>query len=115
MTWPVPAGVELVILALGAYRLTRFLGWDEWPPIAALRTWATGWRVPRHDEGPDPVLVRQRPAWLDQLFSCPFCLGWWVSLAVAVTWYVSPTFAVVALLPWALSGAVGLLAKNLDP
>jgi hypothetical protein len=61
-----------------------------------------------------------RPAYsrptLAHLVHCPFCLGWWVSLATYVLWLALPDPWMMALAaPFALSGAVGLIAKNLDP
>jgi hypothetical protein len=40
-------------------------------------------------------------------------MGWWVSLAHVTAWYVwHPT--VYGMFPFAVSGFVGLVAKNLD-
>lgn len=51
---------------------------------------------------------------LAHLVHCPFCLGWWVTLACWVGFQASPHWALVALSPFALAGAVGLVGKDLD-
>jgi hypothetical protein len=60
-----------------------------------------------------------RPAYdrptLAHLFHCPFCLGWWVSLLTYGAWLLDPTWTLYAAAPFALSGVVGLIARNLDP
>lgn len=122
---------QFAILALAAYRLTRLCGWDEFPLAAKVRAWVTG---EEWVEGEKPTLpgktpdtdfenVRvayQRPV-LAHLIHCPFCLGWWVSLLTAVAWWTSGSpgghnlgWAGWVAFPLALSGAVGLLSKNLD-
>jgi hypothetical protein len=56
----------------------------------------------------------RRPT-LAHLVHCPFCLGWWVSLSVYIAWLAWPRGTLYALAPFALSGLVGLISKNLDP
>lgn len=107
MTWATPSAPALVVLMLGAYRLTRLAGWDTFAPAARAREWAQGIDA----EG---NITHQRPTWLIELFGCPFCLGFWISLALVATWWAWPTVALAVALPFAISGAVGLLAKNLD-
>lgn len=55
----------------------------------------------------------RRPT-LAHLVHCPFCLGWWVTLACWGSFQVWPHGALVALTPFALAGAVGLIGKDLD-
>lgn len=101
-----PSWIELALLVLGSYRLTRLVGWDEFPLAARIRARAIG------EEGFEPTY--RRPT-LAHLVHCPFCLGWWISLAAYLAWLVAPTATLYALAPLAISGAVGLVAKNLDP
>ena len=66
-----------------------------------------------HSQVEDVQPAYDRPT-LAHLIHCPFCLGWWVSLTVWGSWSLVGHWALVAAAPFAISGAVGLLAKNLD-
>lgn len=116
VVYVIPSWWQFTLVALGAYRLTRLLGWDDWPPIYKTRAWLLGekWFYPSQTNAHPPRVAYDRPL-TAKLFHCPFCLGWWVCLTCWGTWLLFPRFAVVALTPWALSGVVGLVAKNLDP
>jgi hypothetical protein len=105
---PVPDPLPFLVLVLGSYRLTRLAGWDDFPPIARLRDRATGLRGE-----PDGVLWHQRPL-LEEFLACPFCLGFWISLAIYIAWLSAERPTLYAVTPFAISGAVGLIAKNLD-
>jgi hypothetical protein len=122
----IPEPWEFALLALAAYRLTRLGGWDEFPLAVKVRAWVTGEEWVAGDpettlpgKTPESALEELRPAYRRQtiahLIHCPFCLGWWVSLACYVAWLAAGEWALVVLAPFAISGVVGLLAKNLDP
>lgn len=110
MRWT-PTAVELVVLALGAFRLTRLLGWDTMPLLMRARVWVTGREL---IDGEVVVRNPDRDEWIDDLVSCPWCLGWWVCLATAGAWWVWPTATIAVALPLALSAAVGLVARHGD-
>lgn len=90
-----------VLLALGSFRLWRFIGRDEfaltaWPRRYAARRWGEG-SVAHY--------------WI----TCPWCAGAWVSalvVAVADTFYIDLRLPVLWWL--AVSAAVGLLGGVLD-
>lgn len=137
----IPSATTFAILALAAYRLTRLVGWDDFPLAARLRAWAIGERwiaatleapagtddlIRAYALDPDTSLPGKtppsevadvRPAYdrptLAHLVHCPFCIGWWISLATWVAWVAWHPVA-YGLVPFAISGAVGLIAKNLD-
>lgn len=119
-----PGWLDLFVLVLAAFRLTRLVGWDEWPPILRARAWLLGeLDIDNGDRvmgGPEPDYVApleatyRRPR-VAHLVHCPFCLGWWISLAVYTAWLAVPRATLYVMLPFAISGAVGLVAKNLDP
>lgn len=96
-----PGTFELVVLILAAYRVWRLLALDELlDPIR------------------DPLLGLKgddfaRPA-LARFLGCPFCFGFWISLAIYGAWLSAPRPTLYAMAPFAISGAVGLIAKNLD-
>lgn len=125
----IPSWWQFTVLALGAYRLTRLGGWDDWPPIYKLRAWVIGerWYYSNAADSSAPELPGKQPnseanavrvgydrPLLAHLVHCPFCLGWWVSAACWACWLPFPHFTVIALTPFALSGVVGVIAKNLD-
>lgn len=102
-----PDALEFLVLLLASYRVTRLLGQDDLPPLVRLRE-----RLTRPYMGQDGWEFG-RPT-LAYFLSCPFCLGWWVSLAVYGAWLSAPRPTLYAMTPFAISGAVGLIAKNLD-
>lgn len=140
----IPDALTLVLLALAAFRMTRLIGWDTFPPVARARallllswiepvcTFCKAERADYEKRGDghwvgldhcpncgskDAATFMEghgRPL-LGELLECPFCLGWWVALAFYLSWLVAPTATVVVSVPLALGAAVGLLAKNLDP
>lgn len=67
---------------------------------------------------PSSPIEGVRPAYrrptLAHLVHCPFCLGWWVTLACWASFEAFPHGSLVALSPFALAGAVGLVGKDLD-
>lgn len=124
----IPSPWIAVVLALAAYRWTRLAGWDDFPPIYKLRAWAIGetW-IPKFPPAPDPDLPGKqpssevpmlRPAYsrplLAHLVHCPFCVGWWISLATYSAWLLWPHATMYVAAPFALSGVVGLVSKNWD-
>lgn len=113
-----PSALACVALALAAFRLTRLVGWDDLPPVVRFRAWALGERVEARSRpaGQDDVYVYlyRRPL-LAHFVHCPFCVGFWISVAVYVAWALEPRWTLYAAVPLALSAVVGLTAKNLDP
>jgi hypothetical protein len=160
-----PSWWVFVLLALGAFRVTRLVAYDDL--TIPLRSWLTGMGDEEHKQwayvidhqhevahdpwdlrqvqmlpmetlrdrlreatGSDavPPLVASDQAWppvskeryyVSKLVRCPWCAGFWVSLAAMAVWGgwhdagLSGWFSgVVLALP--LSAVVGLLAKNLD-
>lgn len=104
-----------LILLLGAFRVTRLIGWDDLPPIARLRARLTGEvRYVNSTESREEIFRYGRPL-LAHFLACPYCQGFWVSLVVYGAWILEPRWVLYALAPFALSGAVGLVARNGDP
>lgn len=113
-----------VVLALAAFRIVRLIGWDDLPPIVRARWWAVGGKVKRAGstnsqfdltgEQPDEVVAYARPL-LEHFLRCAYCQGFWVSLVVYLCWLGEPSWTVYGAAPFALSAAVGITARNLDP
>lgn len=111
----IPGAWISAVLALGVFRIWRFLGEDDFPPIAKLRAKLVG-ETARYDTTKDrdhPILTYKRPT-LNHFLGCPYCLGAWLSLATYLAWRWFPTETLYALAPFALSAAVGLIVRNLD-
>ncbi len=100
--------LTFALLALGAFRLTRLAGWDDvtHPARRAL--------LGVTDDG-RPVRGRTARWRLAAWAHCPWCVGFWISVAVYAAWRVAPAATLVAMTPLAISALVGLIAKNLDP
>lgn len=101
----IPAPWQFALLALGAYRLWRLIGIDE--ITAPIRDRITG----RRTYARNPKGYRE---WLDKLIACPWCAGFWVTLAVWGCWQWHPHVVLVTLSPFALNAVVGLVTRNLD-
>ena len=112
-----------LVLALGVYRIVRLIGWDDLPPIERVRDWLVGAELVQRgssnslagltSEDPEVAWTFRRPV-LHHFLRCAFCQGFWVSVAVYAAWRVWPDWTTTVLAVFALSGAVGLVAKNLD-
>lgn len=90
------------LIALGSYRLFRFIALDTWPPIAWLRKHAEAWLAEVFGD-----------EWADVL-TCSWCLGWWCCglIVLTVSMFVSVPLPI---LQWAAaSTVVGLIGSNLD-
>lgn len=111
---PIPSWLDCLVLALGVFRLTRLVGWDEFPPVARARDRWLDKRITRRLTGDDlPAYTFGRPV-LAAMVQCPYCLGFWIGLAVWLLWLVVPTVVLFALAPFALNALVGIVARNLD-
>lgn len=118
----IPEPWEFVLLALGSYRLFRLLGWDTFPVIRKLRDRVTGAEWHPNLEGDEhkrmSEATQQAGRWsfkrpkLAELIDCPFCLGFYLSIAIYLSWWAFPSPTLVAMTPCAISGVVGVVAKN---
>jgi hypothetical protein len=100
VSWPdqVPDWWSFAIMALAVFRVYRLIAEDD--ILDRPRDWLLD------------KLEEERLEKLDKLITCPWCLGWWLSVALWLFWLAAPAWAVGLSLPWALSAAVGLIAKS---
>ena len=92
----------LLILALAAFRVTRLVIEDSiLDPIRnrTIYVW------PDHGIG----------GWMKDLFSCPWCIGFWISVDWSVSFYFWPTTTWWVALPFAISAVVGLAWRATVP
>lgn len=104
-----------VVLALGLFRIVRLIGWDDLPPIARLRARITRERVHTNSTDSRELIYTYGRPTLAHFLACAYCQGWWVCLVGYVAWRVEPGWTLAALAPFALSAAVGIVARRLDP
>lgn len=124
----IPWTLTCVILALATTRLVRLVGWDD--ISAGVRERITGLTDLAYNEwaetiwtaqqnGHDPwerigVPISRRRFYLAKLMRCPWCVGFWLSIAVYWAWFFWPYATLTVVAPFALSEVVGLIAKHLD-
>lgn len=106
-----------IILALAVFRLVRAVGWDDMPWLLRARYWLGGRN--ERNRGVKVFATDERGTYtrpvIAKFLSCPWCVGFWLSLAVYLLWIWFPTEVIYGLAPFALSAAVGLVARNWDP
>lgn len=90
---------ELATDALAAYRLTRLLQRDTLSAAEAVRGAV-------RSEGSDTLV---------ELYACPWCLGLWVSAAVALARVIAPKWWNIAARALACSAVVGFVLERVDP
>lgn len=121
MTLPVPSPWAFVLLALAAYRLYRLGSRDTiTEPIRAAVAYGDDEAVSLDDEprvevvGVDREIPKGWRVYLSTLVRCPWCAGFYVSVAVWAAWWAAPRWTMFLAAPWALSAVLGLAKKNLD-
>lgn len=116
--------VEFLILTLAVFRLARLVIEDTiTEPLrsAVLSHWPgqdveyeAGDKVRGGVFQIDGKLYAQEPTAtgnkIAKLLGCYACSGFWLALAVSVGWYFSPSVTFWVMLPFALSGAVWVIA-----
>lgn len=106
----IPNWYTTILLGLAAFRATRLVGWDT-----ITRAWRIRWLTHRAEvDGTvyiGPGAYRPR---VDEFVHCPWCLGFWVSLAWWLGWWAEPRVVGSVAVWFALSAIVGLVAKNWD-
>jgi hypothetical protein len=86
----------LVIMSLAAYRVTRLVVSDTFPPVQRLRDWVVGPNEDKH--------AGTRLAWLDELLTCNWCASFWVSGVVVGVTEVFVAVPLPFLMWWSVSG-----------
>lgn len=127
----IPSPWLFLLLVLATYRAVRIIGWDNAPLIVKIRDWVTGAELATNgstnarlgltNESVIATTTFRRPV-LEHFLGCPFCQGFWTSCAAYAVWVAvghpgsvgETSWLWYAVVPLALSGAVGLVAKNLD-
>ncbi len=93
--------LTIAVAALASYRLTRLITTDHLPVVVDARNRAE----------------RATPLNYQMLWTCPWCLGFWVALLVTGAAEVADrrghhdTFLIAAM-PWAISAVSGTIAER---
>lgn len=106
----VPGVWAFLLLALAAFRVYRLIAEDtilDWPRRRLLRL-GNEW-MQEGDHVPDEF----REKW-SLFITCPWCLGFWLSVAAWLAWLWQPRWTLILATPFAISAVVALVAKNLD-
>lgn len=93
------SALDLVILALAAFRITRFFIEDHLFSPVRERIWK---RFP-----PESTKT-------GYLFTCPHCMGFWISSLLIFSYILVGAWAVLFCLPFALSAVVSIIFTWLD-
>ncbi|MES2179862.1 MAG: DUF1360 domain-containing protein [Gemmatimonadota bacterium] len=96
MTWAIPNWWAFLLLVLAAYRT---------------------WRLLALDTITDPIRHRfvRAESKTEEFLQCPYCFGFWVTLAWWLAWVAWPHWSLVVATPFALSAVVALIGARLDP
>ena len=86
----------LLVLSAAAYRITRLVVSDSFPPVQRLRDRLVG--------ADEKRLVGTRLEWLGELVTCYWCASFWVSGAVVGVAEVATSVPLPFLLWWAVAG-----------
>ena len=120
----IPSPWVSLVLVLATHRLVRFVGWDHLPPLVRTRSWVTGEYTTTRGSANSrlgltservEVEVAHRREFFNELFACSFCLSAWIAVPVYAFWFFWPWWTVTLLAAPALSSAVGILSRWLDP
>lgn len=119
--------VYLFLLAFGIYSITRLLSKDSFPPIEKMRNWVYDrWPHDGYSTMKRPVNEKSRwvstgqsyyvntGVWLGELIHCPWCLGWWVSLAACTSFVLWPVITLAVMTPFALRVIPGMIESVID-
>lgn len=105
------SGLDLLVLVLGSYRLWMLVAKDTiTEPIRQ--------RVLGYSLGADGKYHRNR--WpkarkkTGEFVHCPWCAGWWISLAATLAYYEWPHATRLVLAPFAISAGLAIVAVTFD-
>lgn len=80
--------MRLLVDALAAYRLTRLVVEDSFPPLRTRIDRIVARHSSEEPDGEGGVVIHQ-DAWAE-LLTCPYCVSFWVSLGVVAARRLAP-------------------------
>lgn len=104
-------GLIVLLMTLAAYRASRLLVHDEFPPIKWLREKFTGpYTLPQGDSRRTATRV---PYWLAYLWTCTWCMTVWTAAGITLVTWLS-TDLPLPLLVWGAVAAGAALLSHLE-
>ena len=94
-------GIEFVLVALAAFRVTRLVVFDQLTE-------------PLRDHTVYKLSDDGFSGWVRDLFDCAWCAGFWIAGLFAIGWALNEQATLWVALPFAISAVTGLIARNLD-
>lgn len=96
---------HFIIVALCAFRVVRFLVFDSLIGAnpqsgSSFGRWLDGWAWQPQNGAPKSWLKDK----IANLLVCPWCLGFWITLAVYAAWCLGPDWLRIVVCGWALAG-----------
>lgn len=101
---------QFVLLTLAAFRVYRLIAEDK--ILDRPRRWVLRLGSDWQKEG-DPVPDKYRAKW-GATITCPWCAGFWITVAWWVAWLITPDWTTWAAVPFAANAVMALIATNLD-
>lgn len=102
------AVLEFIVLGLAVHRVARIIGWDS--ITRGPRERFLGWT----DDGKRNRWPKNRKR-LAEFIHCPWCQGFWLSVAAWVCFREWHDATILVCVPLAISSAVGVYTTHLDP
>lgn len=104
-----------IVVALAVFRLTRFFVFDSLVGAhpdskSKFSRSLDRWAFTQDAKGDDRSWLRGK---VGTLLTCPWCFGFWITVAVAAAWFWGPDPVRWAIVVFALAAVAGLL-NNLD-
>lgn len=106
----VPSPWIAVLLVAASYRLWRLLAEDT--ILERPRRWLV--RLPQEWKDGEAIPDEYKEKWA-LFITCPWCAGFWISLALWGIWQIENHWTEVFMVPLAISAAVGITRVKLDP
>lgn len=109
-----PGWYPLVLIGIAAWRTFQLVAYDE--ILDRPRRWFL--RLdPAWEEDGDPVGEKYRLKWA-LFITCPYCAGFWISLAWFIAYQIDPRWASIVAVPFVINAVViagsKLLSKEED-
>jgi hypothetical protein len=103
----IPGWWEFLLLAGASFRVWKLVAEDTL--LDRSRQWLLGGEPSLGNATPPPGYRVEFALWL----TCPWCAGFWISLAWWAAWLLFGEWALLASTPWALSAVVGIAGSRL--